>query len=171
MRVPGVEDLLDGGAGADRLLGQRGDDQLRGGTGSDRLFGGAGHDVLYGTGLLNGRDDPARDDAGNDLLNGGAGNDVLHGGLGRDTLTGGAGVDTFIFQGTYQNGDWTGVFGDAVITDYQAGETLLLLGFDDRVAFYDAHAAQIGTDVVIDYDLGRLTLRNTTLDALYDGWV
>ncbi len=63
---------INGGMGADTLLGAGFADTLNGGTGDD---------VLNGFG-------------GRDLLMGGAGNDVLDGGASEDTLDGGAGIDT-----------------------------------------------------------------------------
>jgi len=47
-RVPGGDDLLEGGTGADALFGQEGDDTLRGGSGSNYLSGDAGSDILEG---------------------------------------------------------------------------------------------------------------------------
>ena len=73
--------IIDGGAGNDRLDGGGGDDVLNGGTGNDMLRGGAQDDTLNG-------------DDGNDMLFGNAGNDVLEGGNGNDTLNGNAGADT-----------------------------------------------------------------------------
>ncbi len=63
---------INGGMGADTLLGSNFADTLNAGTGNDALFG-------YG---------------GRDLLIGGVGNDVLDGGGGEDTLDGEAGTDT-----------------------------------------------------------------------------
>jgi hypothetical protein len=58
-----LSNTLNGGAGADQLLGLGGNDQLNGGDGND---------------LLNGGD-------GNDTLDGGVGADTMKGGLGNDT--------------------------------------------------------------------------------------
>ncbi len=38
----GEDDLLDGGVGADKLLGEKRNDVLGGGAGADTLYGGAG---------------------------------------------------------------------------------------------------------------------------------
>lgn len=89
------DDLLDGGAGQDELVGNGGNDTLRGGGGIDSLFGLEGDDLLFG-------------DAGNDTLDGGLGDDVLLGGNnsdlfqgadGADVLIGGLGQDTLRGQG------------------------------------------------------------------------
>lgn len=90
-------DILTGGDGKDRLLGGTGSDLLYGGRGNDRLFGGEGSDELYGHG---GRDRLDGGDGFNDLYGGGgrdrlighhAGQDYMHGGNGRDVLVGGPG--------------------------------------------------------------------------------
>ncbi|MCP4686036.1 MAG: hypothetical protein GY867_11425, partial [bacterium] len=66
-------DVLDGGAGDDRLYGGFGDDIFDGGAGDDRLYGGFGDDMLHGG-------------AGDDRLYGGFGDDILDGGSGDDRL-------------------------------------------------------------------------------------
>jgi Ca2+-binding RTX toxin-like protein len=65
---PDVEGI-EGGAGADRLVGDGGANQLDGGGGDDRLVGTAGADRLLGR-------------AGTDLLDGGIGPDSISGGQG-----------------------------------------------------------------------------------------
>ncbi|MDO5086208.1 MAG: M91 family zinc metallopeptidase [Comamonadaceae bacterium] len=73
-------DYLDGGAGDDTLLGQDGADTIYGGTGHDTMDGGRGDDYLDGF-------------QGNDVLSGGWGKDVLSGGRGDDSLRGNSGND------------------------------------------------------------------------------
>jgi Ca2+-binding RTX toxin-like protein len=80
-----TNDTIMGGEGNDTLHGYGGNDLLQGDEGDDTLFAGAGHDVLEGGG-------------GADSLRGDGGDDVLHGGLGNDFLEGGAGSDTYIFN-------------------------------------------------------------------------
>jgi len=105
-------DILDGGAGNDRLYGGGGDDLLDGGadkdwlvggSGADTLLGGAGDDALFAdfetppaSASLSrqARSELSAASAG-DILDGGAGNDVLHAGAG-SRLIGGEGADTFI---------------------------------------------------------------------------
>jgi Ca2+-binding RTX toxin-like protein len=78
---PYVPDVtLEGGAGADHLVGGRGPDGLNGGTGSDDLEGRGGEDSLNGS-------------LGADRIDGGRGPDHLYGGPGRDRLDGGPGAD------------------------------------------------------------------------------
>ncbi|WP_281360060.1 calcium-binding protein [Caulobacter soli] len=69
----GDGNLLDGGAGVDRLYGGRGSDWLKGGGGADQLYGGAGADILQG-------------DAGDD-----------RGANGEAAIFGGAGSDQYVF--------------------------------------------------------------------------
>jgi len=82
-------ELIDGGAGKDKLYGGGGDDDLRGGTGDDRIYGEDGDDVLIGG-------------AGRDDLRGGAGDDtfVVSGADdARDKISGGDGFDTILSDG------------------------------------------------------------------------
>ncbi len=92
------EDTLDGGAGDDMLSGMVGDDQLSGGAGADMLLGGAGFDVLRGGAgadtLLGGTEgDNLQGGAGADVLYGDAGPTAGRGDLAADRLNGGAGDD------------------------------------------------------------------------------
>src|SRR5690606_27673677 len=72
--------VVDGGNGADDIVGDRADDILSGGNGRDTLSGNDGNDTLTGGN-------------GADILNGDAGNDTLHGGRGSDELYGADGDD------------------------------------------------------------------------------
>jgi Ca2+-binding RTX toxin-like protein len=98
IRGLGCNDVLDGGAGNDRILGGTGRDTVRGRTGNDTILGGAGADNLNG-GVGNDRltggdgDDVLNGRRGLDLLVGGNGNDVMNGGLRNDRLRGGLGDD------------------------------------------------------------------------------
>lgn len=71
------QDVIDGGAGDDRLFGQDDDDTIIGGTGDDYIDGGVDDDVLSG----------------------GAGDDTIIGGQGMDTMSGGDDQDTFLVSG------------------------------------------------------------------------
>ncbi|WP_249116738.1 calcium-binding protein [Ciceribacter sp. L1K23] len=80
---------IDGGDGADRILGGIDNDTFVGGAGNDTLDGGGGNDNLSGgTGA-----DTLDGGNGNDNLSGGADADTLKGGSGNDTLDGGTGAD------------------------------------------------------------------------------
>lgn len=78
-------ETLNGGSGADTIIGKAGADTLNGNDGADAIHGGADNDTLNGGN-------------GADLLHGGTGNDTVAGGDGLDTLYGGDGADTILFD-------------------------------------------------------------------------
>ncbi len=87
-----LADSLDGGHGADSivgnglndtLLGDDGNDSIRGGAGDDRIDGGDGQDTIDGN-------------AGNDLIVAGDGQDSVDGSAGTDNIDGGNGADTLL---------------------------------------------------------------------------
>jgi Ca2+-binding RTX toxin-like protein len=67
------DDVLVGGAAADKLIGGPGNDELNGRGGNDVLIGGSGDDTLIGG-------------PGNDILQGGAGHNTLVGGPGKNLV-------------------------------------------------------------------------------------
>ncbi len=128
-------DAIDGGSGADTLLGTAGNDiivlddayspspnglQPRF-AGIEAIRAGAGDDVVDLTSSRWGFADVTVDgeagndvlwaSAGNDMLLGGAGNDTLDGGFGRDSMAGGVGNDLYVVDNV----------GDAVIEDSNEG--------------------------------------------------
>jgi len=125
--VTGVDDglAMDGGNGADRIIGTAGEDWLGGGNGDDRLSGHDGHDVLDGGN-------------GADFLLGGSGIDRLTGGRGDDRLDGGDGTDLFVFG---KSG------GSDVILAYEAGDQLLL---EDGIEVKSASVADSNGDGTAD---------------------
>ncbi|HUH16068.1 MAG TPA: hypothetical protein VML35_09315 [Gaiellaceae bacterium] len=85
--LPGAVDVwLDGGPGADRLVGGRwlfggdGDDTLVGDSSDQYLAGGSGADSIAGG-------------AGQDVIDGGSGDDRIQGGIGADVIDAGPGHD------------------------------------------------------------------------------
>ncbi|WP_415402655.1 calcium-binding protein [Tateyamaria sp. SN3-11] len=156
----GGDDTLSGNAGADWVDGNDGDDSVNGGTQNDTVVGGLGSDVLSGgeaqdvlvsgelladplttgeldnirdgetlaeaTGIALGDTVFLDDDGAADTLDGGNASDVLFFGAG-DTATGGNGPDDFgIIADSAGNG-----LGEALITDYTAGEDELFIVLDD----------------------------------------
>jgi serralysin len=83
-------DTLDGGSGSNFLRGEDGDDSLVGGSGFDDLQGNMGADTVVG-GL---GDDWVVGGKDNDVLYGNEGADLMYGNLGADTFFGGDGADT-----------------------------------------------------------------------------
>jgi Ca2+-binding RTX toxin-like protein len=88
----GFGNRLDGGGGADSILGNAGNDTLLGAGGNDTLNGGDAADQLFG----GDDDDSLNGSTGNDLVEGDAGADSIFGGDGLDTLNGGDGNDTIL---------------------------------------------------------------------------
>ena len=92
----GGDDVINCGAGRDRVEGGGGDDRISGASASDKLFGGSGNDrVSGGAGK-----DRLSGGPGNDRLLGGAGNDALKGNAGKDRLYGNGGADVLFRGGT-----------------------------------------------------------------------
>jgi serralysin len=188
-------DTIYGAAGNDVLSGLGGDDTIDGGTGADKMMGGPGNDTyivdnkndqvieypnqgtdtvqssvtytlpanvenltLTGHSSING--------TGNALDNviiGNSANNILTGLGGNDILTGGGGSDTFVFGPN---------FGHDTITDFQAtGSNHGILQFSHNTfnsfAAVLAHAAQVGSNVVITVDAAdSITLQNIHLASL-----
>ncbi|MEL0438893.1 calcium-binding protein, partial [Phycobacter sp. K97] len=147
------DDLLSGSAGvADVLDGGAGNDTLNGFGGGDMLYGGMGNDVLSTDDVAAG--DGANwlfGDLGNDTLTGGDGADSLVGGEGDDLITGGAGADHFQFE-IYSNGSDTFDFGSDVVTDFEVGDMLEIMGWG--LGSLSVSVTQIGTDTLITAEAG-----------------
>jgi RTX calcium-binding nonapeptide repeat (4 copies) len=92
-----IPTTIDGGNGADRLVGGAGAGTLNGGNGDDDLFGGNGNETLLGG---NGKDS-IDGNRGNDaaFLGNGADTFVWDPGDGSDTIEGQNGTDTLLFNG------------------------------------------------------------------------
>ena len=168
------DDLLFGAGGNDNLRGDRGDDELNGGGGIDVINGGSGNDILRG----GAGDDTLVGDGGANTLFGQAGNDVLIinggvdvalGGSGNDTfslssgastLSGGSGDDTFAISRSFSG------FSDHTITDWEAGETILVSNFsvplDDILQAFQ----QDGDNVVFEFGIDRLVIEDAGLGAV-----
>jgi Ca2+-binding RTX toxin-like protein len=93
-----ADDVAEGGADGDTMLGLGGNDKLGGGPRDDCVFGHEDMDELLGedgNDFLSGGDssDHLTGGEGNDVLGGDAGADRLQGNAGTDTLAGGGGRD------------------------------------------------------------------------------
>ena len=146
---------INGGNGADLLTGTNADERIDGGNGADTLSGGQGADTLIGG---NGADS-LDGGAGADSLSGDNGADILKGGAGSDVLSGGNGGDTFVFGAGS---------GHDIVTDFANSDQVQ---FDHTLfgnfAEVQAHAHQVGADVVISYDAANdLTLQGVSLSSL-----
>ncbi len=162
---------VEGGNGADALVGYFGgdvvkgfgdDDDLSGLGGDDTVFGGTGDDTVSG----DDGDDVLRGGAGNDWLDGGGGEDELLGGATQgggpdqtDTFTGGGGADEFEFAfSVTDNADAIGssasnlVIADAKKKDELAFDSGGNPDFDSRAeleAF--VNVSDDGTDVFVEF--------------------
>lgn len=161
-------DHLYGLGGADKLYGEDGEDVIRGGAGADMLFGGNHRDHIYGGAkgdVIKGQAgyDILNGDAGHDQIDGGKGHDWLEGGSGDDTLTGGPGKDQFVFVDKKNfEGAPTIFLGNDVITDFGPGDEILSTG----TTAGEASLSQSGSDTVIAYNGGSITLNNVDMNQL-----
>lgn len=87
---------LNGGDGADVLLGGTLNDTIEGGAGSDSIDGGAGNDTITDTAVGSDGDDTLKGGTGLDTIRGGVGNDSIEGGSDGDSLFGGDNDDTIL---------------------------------------------------------------------------
>ncbi|MBM83322.1 MAG: hypothetical protein CMJ78_22400, partial [Planctomycetaceae bacterium] len=85
---PFADNIL-GGDGDDTINGQAGDDTINGQDGDDQILGDSGNDSLVGE---DGHDDIGGGDGG-DIISGGDGQDTIAGGNGSDSITAGASRD------------------------------------------------------------------------------
>ncbi|HEV2746324.1 MAG TPA: M10 family metallopeptidase C-terminal domain-containing protein [Allosphingosinicella sp.] len=193
----GIDNLLAGSIGADRLSGLGGHDSLWGLSEADTLDGGDGNDIVYGGFSGDGAEGGAGDDRingeegddllsggdgidrlfggdGRDTLAGGAGDDDLKGNLGKDTQTGGGGLDAFVFD----DGDSSAISGLAdIITDFSSadGDKVHLRQVDaDSVAAGDQNFSFIGTAAFSAGGVGgelryKIVQGNTYVEADLDG--
>lgn len=143
-------DYLDGGGGADRMIGQDGNDIYRIDNAGDIAYetGGSGGDTVQSTisfnlsnatraigdieslsligtapivGYGNALGNVLSGNAAGNLLSGLLGNDVFYGGAGKDTLTGGPGQDFFVFNAPLSNDNAD------TITDFAAADDTIRL--------------------------------------------
>jgi Ca2+-binding RTX toxin-like protein len=106
---------VQGGDGADTVVGGSRRDSYTGGAGNDLLDGRGDQDSLFGFA----GDDTLIGGAGQDSLAGGDGNDIIIGGADGDSLHGGIGKDRFVFTSTLDGGDF--------INDFSSGQGDLLV--------------------------------------------
>ncbi len=152
----GRKDVIDGGAGHDRIYANSGDDIVDGGDGHDALFGHAGDDILRG-GAGN---DHFIGGYGNDVIYGGSGNDDLNGFVGSDQLYGGSGDDTYIYSKGY---------GQHVITEESGTDTLKLVDINPEDILVTKTSRNQLVLTILDSDAsgdiksqGSITINNST---------
>jgi Ca2+-binding RTX toxin-like protein len=111
-------DLIVGNGGNDTLLGDDGSDSIDGGTGDDSIDAGDGQDTVDG----NAGNDTILAGNGDDVIDGSAGNDSIAGGDGADTLRGGDDLDTM--NGEAGNDSLDGQAGDDSLFGGAGNDTL-----------------------------------------------
>ncbi|MCP4327244.1 MAG: type I secretion C-terminal target domain-containing protein, partial [Alphaproteobacteria bacterium] len=109
----GEADMIDAGAGDDKVFGQGGDDTIVGGDGADELDGGTGDDTITADAILGSGDGEI---------------DILIGGQGSDTLNGSNDYeDHFIWRAGHRGeaGTTTLTNSGTAVTNPSANETVL----------------------------------------------
>ena len=159
----GFDQVIEGTAAGEQLVGGSGKDLIKGLAGADQLFGMGGNDTLQGgdgDDYLSGGNGSGSGSA-DDRLEGGIGNDTLAGEDGNDALIGGAGDDDYVYGGGQDVIDNTGGGYDGVF--FNNGITAAQLAFtrsgDDLVITVGGNAANtmtvtnhfLGGDSAIDY--------------------
>jgi Ca2+-binding RTX toxin-like protein len=142
-------DLIEGNAESEQLLGRGGNDTIRGGDGRDKLYGGDG----------------------NDTVEGGDDEDLLHGGPGNDRLDGGAGTDSASYawvrpdgiDGALHAGNFTSVTA-SLVTNVTTGA----FGVDTLVSIENLIGSG-GNDVLVGNQFNNLLSGGAGDDTLDGG--
>ena len=162
-----------GGAGNDSIYNSASSVVVDGGDGNDTIYssynyygkisGGVGNDSIYSYGYYSTVDGGAGDDTifsydyYGGLVNGGAGNDVISlssSSSGVSTIIGGAGNDTIRAEGTFGR-----------LYKYSIGDgSDVIFGFGENDSIHIAsekyNALVSGTDVILEVDGGKITLKD-----------
>lgn len=147
-------DVLNGGAGNDKVYGQGGDDVINGGTGNDIL---QGDRVDYGMPYSY----TASGVAGKDYIDGGEGDDQIFGDGGDDTLLGGAGADLIVGDSIAID---PSLHGADTIRGGSGNDSIIGLGGNDVIYGDDGDDVLLGDGVESD-----IALAHHGDDTLYGG--
>ncbi|MDT8325759.1 MAG: Hint domain-containing protein [Roseovarius sp.] len=156
-----MNDLLDGGEGADTIFGEAGDDTILGGDGNDLLSGGIG----------------------NNSLAGGAGDDTFVAGDGADTFSGDSGLDIIDYSasgsGVSVDLSTNTLSGGAAANDVIAGGIDGIIGsdFNDTLTGFDGSGADYtnvldggaGDDLIDGRDSGDSLMGGDGSDTILGG--
>jgi Ca2+-binding RTX toxin-like protein len=161
------KDILNGGAGNDRLYGQGGDDILIGGAGDDILEGGGGYDILIGG-------------TGNDILRGGRYHKdryEFEAGHGHDKIEDGgfysyADSNEVVFKGArLADAKFIRSGKDLIIQAYGLADSVTILGyFENRDAFkfiFDDRSINYYDLIIEDF---KITQYGNENDNVMSGW-
>lgn len=157
------DQVIEGTASAEQLVGGNGKDLIKGVGGNDQLFGMSGNDTLQGGDgddyLAGGNGSGSG--SGNDRLEGGAGADTLAGQDGANVLIGGAGNDSYVYGGGQDTIDNTGggydgvFFNNGILADDLAfsreGDDLLITVDGNASATVRVTNHFLGGDYAIDF--------------------
>jgi Ca2+-binding RTX toxin-like protein len=94
---------------------------------------------------------------------------VVYGTIGNDTITNGAANEILFGNGGNDTFAFSGNIGKDTIADFQANNDVIQLSHNAFASFSDvlAHAAQVGSDVMLHLDASNsVTLHNTVLNQL-----
>ena len=157
------DQVIEGTASAEQLVGGNGKDLIKGLGGNDQLFGMSGNDTLQGgdgDDYLAGGNGSATG-SGNDRLEGGAGADTLAGQDGTNALIGGGGNDSYVYGGGQDTIDNTGggydgvFFNNGILADDLAfsreGDDLLITVDGNASATVRVTNHFLGGDYAIDF--------------------
>ena len=144
-----LNDSLDGGHGADSIVGNGGNDTLLGDDGNDSITGGTGDDNIdAGDGQ-----DTVDGETGNDTILAGDGEDLIDGSAGTDSISGDDGADTLnggddgdLLNGGAGNDSVDGQVGDDSILGGSGEDTLLGNVGSDSIDGQSDHDSVLGGD-------------------------
>lgn len=151
-------DIVNGNAGSDKIVGAGGNDLLQGGQGDDVIAGGEGDDLLQG----NKGDDDLFGGAGNDVIGGGKGVDVLMGNGGDDILIGrndgdsfmgSTGADQFILRADADTLTNNAALADRILDcNFLEGDVIKIAYFDGTLAMpaISLAAVDVNLDMIQD---------------------
>ncbi|MEO5338724.1 MAG: hypothetical protein H7841_17840, partial [Magnetospirillum sp. WYHS-4] len=172
-------DTVTGGTGKDVIYGRQGNDTLTGGGENDILIGGTGDDILIGGGDTGDEAVYLLDTAGvvvvlDDSNNGSA---TQGGGAGTDTLTGIERIEGTRYDDTFTTGagnesicgnagaDTFSMGAGADTVEGGGGIDIVTVGAGaDKIVFGGASAANLGTDVLMDFS-GAMSFAGATGDG------
>lgn len=156
IRAGGGNDTILAGAGDDSVSGGTGDDLIEGQSGQKRFWGGQGNDRLFG----GSGQDRLFGEAGQDVLQGAAAADILDGGDGDDLLFGGIGRDRL--TGGSGNDRLNGGLGQDVLTGGAGADVFI---FTSPATAGSGRAA----DTITDFQTGVDRIDLAAFDTAFNG--
>ncbi|MBD1203146.1 MAG: M10 family metallopeptidase C-terminal domain-containing protein [Rhodobacteraceae bacterium] len=156
IRAAGGNDTILAGAGDDSVSGGTGDDLIEGQSGQKRFWGGLGNDRLFG----GSGQDRLLGEAGSDVIQGAAGADIVDGGDGDDLLFGGLGRDRL--SGGGGNDRLNGGLGQDVLTGGAGADVFI---FTSPATAGSGR----GADTITDFQTGVDRIDLSAFDTAFAG--